>query len=134
MRVGNTATAHHAYRRAADLYRGDLCLAPDAQTIIECERLRSRYLMVLAQLAEHYFLTGDYITALDYLWRLLKRDPYREDAHRLVMRCHVRLGQRAAALHHYEICVDILHAAFDAAPEAATVALFEQIRREPDQM
>src|SRR5205823_6726736 len=122
------------YRRAAELYRDDLCLAVDAQAVMERERLRARYLTLMAQLAEHHYRAGDYSTALEYLWRLLARDPYREDAHRLVMRCYLRRGERAAALHQYQVCVDVLRAEFAAAPEAATVALFDQIRVDPDQM
>ena len=63
-----------------------------------------------------------------YLWRLLARDSCREDAHRLVMRCYVKRGERAAALRHYQVCADLLRVEFDASPEPATVALFEQIR------
>lgn len=134
MQAGNTVATLDAYTRAAVLYRGDLCFAADAHAIMERERLRARYLTLLAQLGEYHYLEGNYSIALEYLWRLLVRDPYREDAHRLVMRCYVRRGERAAALHHYRICVDVLRAEFDAAPEAATVALFDQIRLEPEQM
>jgi DNA-binding SARP family transcriptional activator len=62
---------------------------------------------------------------------VLAHDPCREDAHRLVMRCHVRRGERAQALHQYRVCVDILRAAFETIPEPATVALFDQVRRTP---
>jgi len=83
MQAGDEAAALVAYRRAAELYRADLGLGSDAPTVMERERLRARYLTLLAQLAEHHYRAGDYRTALEYLWRLLARDPYREDAHRL---------------------------------------------------
>ena len=44
-------------------------------------------------------------------------DHGREDVHRVVMRCYVRRGERAAALRHYQVCAHILRAEFDAAPE-----------------
>ena len=132
--AGEGAAALAVYRRAAELYRDDLCLAADASIIVERERLRARYLSVLAQLAEQLYAAGDYGLALDYLWRLLARDPCREDAYRLMMRCYMRRGERAAALHHYQICADLLRAEFGAAPEPATVALFEQIRDQPEQI
>jgi DNA-binding SARP family transcriptional activator len=132
--AGDTVAALDAYTCAAALYRGDLCFAADTHTLMERERLRARYLALLAQLAEFHYQAGDYSGALEYLWRLLTRDPCREDAHRLVMRCYVRRGERAAALHHYQVCADVLRTEFDAAPEAATVALFTQIRLGPDQM
>jgi DNA-binding SARP family transcriptional activator len=134
MQARDTVAALDAYTRAATLYRGDLCFAADAHTLMERERLRARYLTLLSQLAEFHYQADDYNTALEYLWRLLTRDPCREDAHRLVMRCYVRRGERAAALHHYQVCVDVLRTEFDAIPEPATVALFQQIRLEPEQM
>ena len=134
VQTGDVSVAIEAYQRAAELYRDDLCLGTDAYTVVERERLRARYLTLLAHLAEHAYDAGDYSGSLHYLWRLLARDPYREDAHRLVMRCYVRRGERAAALRQYQVCVDLLHAGFNAAPESATVALFDQIRFEPNQI
>lgn len=134
LRARNTAAALAAYQRAARLYRDDLRLATGEYTVMERERLRARYLTLLAEVAELLYRAGDYHIALEYLWRLLTRDSYREDAHRLVMRCYVRRGERAAALHQYQVCAEVLRFEFDTAPEAATVALYEQIRRDPDQM
>jgi DNA-binding SARP family transcriptional activator len=130
-RAGDAA-AIPAYRRAVALYRGDLALAADGYAIVERERLRARYLTLLMHLAAHAYRAGDYSVSLEYLWRLLARDPYREDAHRLVMRCFVRRGERAAALHQYQVCADLLRAEFDTAPEPVTVALYEQIRVAPE--
>lgn len=134
LQSGDRQAAILAYDHAAQLYRDDLQLVWDAQAIMERERLRTRYMTLLAQLAEYHYQTSNYTVALEYLWRLLARDPYREDAHRLVMRCFVRRGERAAALHQYQVCVTMLRREFDAAPEAATVALFDQIRVDPDQI
>src|SRR5205085_11361490 len=120
-----------AYCRAANLYRGDLTLASDGQAIVERERLRARYLTLLTRLAAHFYRTGDYSACLEYLWRLLARDPYREDAHRLVMRGYVRRGERAAALRHYQLCADILRTECGVEPEQATLQLLEQVRSQP---
>jgi DNA-binding SARP family transcriptional activator len=130
--AGDVAAALVSYRRAVALYRDDLCSSVDAQTILERERLRARYLTLLEQLAESYYRAGDASAALGYLWRLLARNPYREDAHRLVMRCFVQRGERATALRHYQVCAELLRTEFDAPPEPATVALFDQIRLHPD--
>jgi DNA-binding SARP family transcriptional activator len=132
MQADDEAGALQAYHRAAELYRDDLCLEIDAHTLMERERLRADYLTLLADLAGHAYRAGDYRASLDYLWRLLTRDPYREDAHRLVMRCYMRRGERAAALRQYQVCADLLRAEFDAAPEPATGTLFEQIRDYPE--
>lgn len=127
---GNEVAAFSMYRRAVELYRGDLCLEEDVQAILERERLRGRYLLLLTKLAHHYYDIGDFSTCLEQLWRLLEQEPCREDAHRMVMRCYVRRGERASALHQFQVCVDILRSEFDIDPEEATRDLFEQIRTE----
>ncbi len=131
-RAGDPEAAAETYGRAVDLYRGDLCVSSDVYAVMERERLRVRYLTLLARLADHHFEMSNYLGALDWALRLLAHDPCREDAHRLVMRCHVRRGERGQALHQYRLCESVLHAEFDASPEPATLSLFEQVRSDPD--
>ncbi|KPV52382.1 hypothetical protein SE17_15845 [Kouleothrix aurantiaca] len=133
-RAGDVAAALTAYQQAAALYRDELRLAVGVNTIMERERLRARFVTLLAEVAELLYRAGEYSTALEYLWRLLTRDPYREDAHRLMMRCYVRRGERAAALHQYQVCADLLRVEFEITPEAATIALYQRILHDPDQM
>jgi len=121
-----------AYQQAVDLYRGDLRAGPDVHGLVERERLRARFLNVLAHLADYHFKANDYDACLDAVLRLLAADPCREDAHRLAMRSYLRRGERAQALRQYRLCESILAAEFDAAPEPATRALFERIRTQPD--
>src|SRR5581483_1928271 len=128
---GDTPGAMAAYRRALDLYRGDLCVSTDLSSVMERERLRARYLTLLARLADYYYAAGDYVAGLDHALRLLATDPCREDAHRLEMRCYLRQGQRAQALRQYRLCEQVLRVEFDAPPEPATRALFEQVRLDP---
>jgi DNA-binding SARP family transcriptional activator len=130
-RAGAIARADAAYRRAVRLYQGDLAAGMDIHALLERERLCARYLNMLAALAEYAFANQDHAACLDYALRLLDKDPCREDAHRLVMRCYVRCGQRAQALRQYRLCAHVLHAEFAAVPEPATVALFDQIRLDP---
>jgi DNA-binding SARP family transcriptional activator len=113
---------------ALALYRGDLCCDANIQAILERERLRVLFLSLLAALVDHYDAYGDPARALTYIQRLLKHDPCREDAHRQAMRCYVCLGMRAQALRQYQLCCQLLATEFDAKPEPATDALFEQIR------
>ena len=131
-RLGQASAASDAYQRALDLYRGELDAGGDLGALVERERLHVRYLTLLARLAQQAFAQGAYSDALDYAWRLLALDPCREDAHRLVMQCYVRLGERAQALHQFRLCADLLRTEFDAAPEPATVALFDRIRQTPE--
>jgi len=130
-RAGDEAAALASYRGAADLYLGDLVLASDVHQVVERERLRARYLHTCAQLADGRFSRGDYAGALQSALDLLTHDPCREDAHRLVMRCYNRLGQRSQALRQFRLCRDVLATEFEAVPEDATEELYELLRTEP---
>jgi len=132
MRAGDLARAATSYRQSVSLYRGDLAVETDIGSVLERERLRSRFLSLLGYLADERYRAGDYSACLAQAWCLLGHDPCREDAHRVVMRCYMRRGERAAALRHYHVCERILHTEFDAAPEPATTALFDQIRLRPN--
>jgi len=131
LREGNAAAAMSSYQQAVELYTGDVCTANDVRALVERERLRSLHLSLLARLADHSFQTSEYLDALRHALRLLLHDPCREDAHRLVMRCHVRLGSRAQALRQYHVCRQILKREFAACPEPATEALYTRVRLEP---
>ncbi len=130
-RKGNLGEAMASYRYAIELYRGDLCVNGDINALMERERLRALYLTLLARLAADSYGNDDCSACLNHAIRLLAADPCREDAHRLVMRCYVRQGERAQAFRHYHLCETVLRAELDAAPEPATVALYDQIRLEP---
>ncbi len=131
VRLGNQATAATLYKRAVELYHGDLS-ASDVHAVVERERLRARYLTILARLSDYFYGEREYGECLRYTRQLLANDPCREDAYRLVMRCYTRRGERAQALREYLVCRDVLRAEFNAEPEAATTALFDQIRLDPD--
>jgi DNA-binding SARP family transcriptional activator len=131
--AGDHAAAAALYRRAVHLYRGDLCCAgTDLHAVVESERLRAFSLTVRARLADYHYEQGDYAACLDQALELLAADPCREETHRLVMRCYMRRGERAQALREYRLCEQILRTEFDATPEAATTALFDQLRLDPN--
>jgi DNA-binding SARP family transcriptional activator len=128
---GDPTGAAGLYSRALRLYGGDLCGTGDVHTLIERERLRAIYLNVLAQLADYCFRSEKYMDALEYAQALLATEPCREDAHRLAMRCYVRMGQRSQAMRQYELCTAVLRAEFDTIPEEITSELYDQVRRNP---
>lgn len=130
--TGQLNAAIRTYERAIGLYRGDLCIVSNAQSLILCEALRARYLTLLARLADRHFEARNYADCLAHALRLLAADPCREDAHRAVMRCYARQGERAQALHQYRVCTAILRSEFDVAPEPATEVLYQQIQFHPD--
>lgn len=77
-------------------------------------------------------MRDDFVVSLQYALQLLDHDACREDAHRMVMRCHLRLGARSQALRQYHAARTILRTELNADPEPATVALFEAIRLKPE--
>jgi DNA-binding SARP family transcriptional activator len=132
-RNGELPAAVAVAERAVRLYRGDLKPQVDAgpTMILECDRLRSTCLSMLMLLADDGFAQHDFSSCLGYALQLLEYDACREDAHRLVMRCYVRRGERAQALRHYQTVQKILRLEFEAEPEPATTALYHQIRVNP---
>ncbi|HNS50799.1 MAG TPA: AAA family ATPase [Anaerolineae bacterium] len=94
---------------AVALYRGDFLAGYyDDWVIAEQERLREVLLGALERLVAGHKGRGDYQTALTHARRLASADPWREEAHREVMRlCHV-LGRDAEALKQYEVCRRVL--------------------------
>ncbi|MBV9174813.1 MAG: bacterial transcriptional activator domain-containing protein [Chloroflexi bacterium] len=120
------------YERAVELYGGDLTpVGSGAQIVLEREVLRAAYRRVLIRLADAAFARDEFDKCLVYATALLVDDPCREDAHRVVMRCHVRLGERSQAVRHYLAVRQILNIELGVEPEPTTQALFEQIRVNP---
>lgn len=130
-RAGDRTAAAHVAEQAVHLYRGDLSFGTSAYAIFERDRLRATCLGLLMRLADDAFERGDFEACATFALRLLDYDPCREDAHRVVMRCHVRRGERAQALRHYQTVRAVLKAEFDAQPEPVTTALYEQVRLDP---
>jgi DNA-binding SARP family transcriptional activator len=109
-------------------YRGDFLAGYyDDWLFPEREQLRDQLLDVLERLVVRYKSRGDYQAALTHARRLASEDPWREEAHREVMRlCHV-LGQGAEALKQYDICRQILAEELGAEPSPETEALAAEI-------
>jgi len=93
------------------------------------DRLRVRFLDGLALLAEVQLAAGAIADATAALERLIEAEPLREAAHRELMRCYARAGQRERALALHERLVVGLRRELAAAPERATAELARQLRR-----
>jgi hypothetical protein len=99
--------------------RGDLYAGTDDSALVEGERLRASYLVMLGRLADIARRDHDYSSALEYASLVLKYDAAREDAHRTLMRCYALLGERVQAMRQYLLCERLLRETFDAVPEPA---------------
>ncbi|HEY1295314.1 MAG TPA: bacterial transcriptional activator domain-containing protein [Chloroflexota bacterium] len=131
-RIGEHARAEACYERAIGVYAGDLFAGTSLHAIMERERLRAWYLDLLDHLASYAAAGDDLDGILRFASLMLANDPCREDAHRHLMRCYTRRGQRVQALRQFQLCASVLQAEFGVEPEEATTVLLAQIRSRPD--
>ncbi len=121
---------------AVALYRGDflegLIVGDGVEfedwVLIRREQLRAQILTALHHITRHYLHRGKYAYAQRYALRQVEIEPYREEAHRELMRTLARSGQRSAALAQYETCRRIMAEELGVEPDPKTQALYERIR------
>src|SRR5262245_35343606 len=98
-------SSHQALSRAIS---GTFFLADSAAfeewTLVRRETSHRRALEALAHLADYYEQRGNFEAARQHATRQLELDPWREEAHRQVMRVLALSGERSAALVQYEAC------------------------------
>lgn len=122
--------------RAAELYQGRFLAGfsiPDSipfeeWMVLKRERYDRLAYQVFHRLANYYELIGDYERALSFAQRQIELDLWREEVHRLIMRCLYFSGQRSAAVGQYETCCKALESDLGIEPNPDTQALFEAIR------
>jgi len=113
---------------ALALYQGDYLEGIYADwCAVERERLRGRYLATLETLADLYAERGELQRAMDLYQTILAQDLYQEMAHRGLMRCYYRLGDRAAAIRQYQICAKTMREELGVGPMSETEELYLQI-------
>ena len=91
--------------------------------------MRVVYLDTLDHLSRIYFSQGEYGACTMLCQRILTMDNCSENAHRRLMRCYCRQGQKHLALRQYQVCVKAIREELNIAPMPATNQLYEQIRR-----
>lgn len=121
--------------RAVELYSGDFLddLAVEGEwALIRREELRRAYQEALLTLGRLLFAEGRYAEAADAYRKLIAHDELLEAAHRGLMRCLTRLGERGRAIRHYRDLAELLREEFGSTPAAETAALHERLRRSED--
>jgi predicted ATPase/DNA-binding SARP family transcriptional activator len=121
---------------AVALYRGDFLDGFDLDDAPQFEgwvlgqraRLREAALAALHRLVTHFASKGTSDMAITYARQLLAVEPWREEAHRDLMRLLALSGQRSAALIQYETCRRILAEELSVEPAPATLELYRQIK------
>jgi len=114
---------------AVGMYRGDFLenLGSD-WPMLHREELRRLHQEALLLLGRLLFAGERYAEAVEIYRRALAQDSYLETAHRGVMRCLVRLGERSLALRHFDGLVTLLKEEMGLPPARETVALAERLR------
>ncbi|MBI1879612.1 MAG: hypothetical protein HYR94_15565, partial [Chloroflexi bacterium] len=120
--AGQLAAAMAEYSRAEALYQGDF-LEEDLYedwTSWPREHLRSIYLDLADRLSEYHLRQGELETAIALCQKMLGRDNCYEQAHRRLMECYHRQGQRHLAVRQYQLCVQMLKTELDMPLSAET--------------
>lgn len=122
-------------RAAAAIAQGDLLDGIDLEEpewenwlANERRRLNEKVCGLLVRIAEIDLAEGRPTEALVNAEACIRRDIFREEAHRLALRAFVSLGRRSEALRHYQSLAERLKQELDTTPEPETTALLEQIR------
>ncbi len=114
--------------QAVELYRGDFLAGfalPDSAAFEEWalvvrEQLHQQAIEALDTLAAAYERQGDYAALCRYTRRQLELEPWREQAHRQLMRGLALSGDRGTAMAQYEVCRRVLAAELGIEPEVET--------------
>lgn len=137
-------THRHLYRcrrcgrkleAGAALYRGDFLQGTQSDSLpfeewalLKREWFRREAILLLHDLAKRYEWQGRYDEAHRAAWRQVEIDPFRENAHRQVMRALALSGREQEALRQYRSLTELLREELNVKPATETTALFEAIR------
>ncbi len=122
--------------QAVALYEGNFLaglslpgsIALEEWVLLNQERLHRQAVAILTHLANYHETHGNFELAATLTRRQVELEPWREEAHRQLMRVLAAAGQRRAALAQYESCCRILAAELGVEPTPETTALYERIR------
>jgi len=102
----------------------------DAEWLDELRRrLGDVRLRALECLGEVWLARGDAALAARDAEEAIRLDPFRESAHRLLIRAHLAAGDRGAAARAFDACRRVLGEELGVAPAPSTVALVAPLRR-----
>jgi predicted ATPase/DNA-binding SARP family transcriptional activator len=118
-------------QEAVALYQGDFTedFLDSDWVLLRREELRRKYLDALLNLGQLLFTRQEYARAAEAYRQALEKDEMLEEAHRELMRCYARLGERGQALRHYQTFEQMMRDELGSAPASESVALYERLKR-----
>lgn len=126
--------AMHHLEEAVKLCRGELLedvLSAD-WCLLRREELRRKYLQALLTFGQLLFAVSRYARAAEMYLQVIACDSYLEEAHRELMRCYARQGERGLALQHYHTLVQMMHDELGSSPAPETILVFERLQKGED--
>ena len=122
------------YRRAAELYRGDLLPEDRFERWAEAPReaLRDRHLGLMVEYAEVLAEHGELGEVVDVAAAVTAADPFHEGAHRTLMTALAATGRRYEALAVYDRLREELNREYAADPEPATQRVYRDLLARAD--
>lgn len=118
-------------RSAVEMYKGELLAGiDDTWCTYHRELYRTRYLSALEEMIDREVGAAHWLQAVDLCIRFLIEDPFAEHVHCKLMNAYRQMGNRVAAMRQFQLYRERLERAFEIAPMAETIALFETIVRE----
>ncbi len=120
--------AANYFEQAVALYRGEFmqgCYDEWAEE--QRAYYREQYVRLLETLAKAAHKSGDWSLSLRLALSILRDDPFREDAHSMVMRAHAALGNRVAVREQYEELRRLLLKELGVEPTSETRKVYREI-------
>ena len=117
-----------AYEKAVALYRGDFAQG-SYEAWVEEQRgyYREQYLHLLESLASVAQKQEEWSRSLQLAQQILHEDHFREDIHCMVMKAHIKLGNRGAAKEQYETLRRILERELGVEPGPETRKILKEL-------
>lgn len=122
------STDYNLYEKAVQLYTGRyLANLYYDWAIRESERLSLLYVHALKQLKEQAVLQGDFERALSLAQAIVAENPFLEDIHRDIMRCHNQIGNPQGVVKQFQVLREIFRDELQADPTRESFQLYEQL-------
>jgi len=124
--------------RLSELYKGDFLAGFPSQNsepfeewiVLTRERLHQQAMNAHLALANLHERRGDLSAALRHARKQIALEPWREEAHRQVMRLLALSGERTQALIQYQTCQRLLQAELAVDPTTETASLYQAIQND----
>lgn len=140
---GNCLPCLRRLEEMVALYAGDFLagfVLPESAPFEEWAMLKREWLHcqaveALGELAKYHEGRGDFVAARRFAQRQVQMEPWREEAHRQLMRVLAESGQRSAALAQYKACCRAMLSELGVPPTNETTNLYTAVlenRYQPD--